>query len=323
MSIAFDRLIDLDESLSLLGQSPDVRFFEDAAFLTTSFRGRLAVHGPTGVQSRLLGRSGEGPGEYSDPRFIAIRGDTVVVVDASRIFALKYLRDGTYLEHYPLSFEGSPMIEYYNGLLIRYLKSGKRSNFISIYDTKLRRMVRSYGWRNSDHDALAIHGFVSGGVLAWKDNIYFTSPDKPEVCFVSVRLDQEPACFAIPDDQYIALPYTGESKNRQDRFEYAKKRSITGNILSVAEHLVVHVSEGVVPRVGVRETKLFFFDSQHRFVDVISLENFPWDDVWVPTFLASNGNSLFYIEGQSNTDGASVQHRLAKWDIRFISHEDD
>ena len=77
--------VDLDSNVYVLElQEVEVRVFD-----------------PSGTPLRSIGRSGQGPGEFSRPQSIGFRGDTLWVHDSSQRRVSMFSRDGTLLTTFP------------------------------------------------------------------------------------------------------------------------------------------------------------------------------------------------------------------------------
>lgn len=96
--------------LGVVLQSPDGRFFVS----TESQPGYLLVFDAAGAFVERLGRSGQGPGEYTDPRPLSVSSGGILVVDAGRGRLTRLL--GTDVDTWPLPFVPLHSIEVRPGL---------------------------------------------------------------------------------------------------------------------------------------------------------------------------------------------------------------
>ncbi len=73
---------------------------EGYIYVTDGGNDRIAVFRPDGSFSHSLGREGAGPGEFRDPRFLGILGDTILVTDNTLARTLLFQRDGTFIRSF-------------------------------------------------------------------------------------------------------------------------------------------------------------------------------------------------------------------------------
>src|SRR5687768_5275677 len=104
---------------SVFREVHDVAFTPSGGIVVVDGGTRVVVFDSMGAAPRMLGRSGQGPGEYRGVRWALVRGDTIALWDVRARRMLLYREDGTSLGDIPMTnnTEGRTMRPFADGWL--------------------------------------------------------------------------------------------------------------------------------------------------------------------------------------------------------------
>lgn len=168
----------LGENLDLLDDVIlDCKLVTDTTFLLIS-RDKVFLYHNNGVQKRIVGNKGEGPGEYLSPDNVYVSDNYIYIWCRIKNKILVYSIEGNFLNDYLINVSSLSEFVVYKDRLLCCLYSNSftgENKIVEIFDLKTMRSLKKYK-TNRQEDFLLSVAHSAGGLSLVDDKLIWCSP---------------------------------------------------------------------------------------------------------------------------------------------------
>ncbi len=313
--------VRLDESLTYLSDVSAIAHFDDGAFVVASKQvASVIVYDANGKQRRILGRWGQGPGEYETPSLVRVDGRRVVVRDDGQSKYVAYDSSGTLQAEWRGLVSG-PHDFAVSGPLIVGLTGQSFDFLVQGINTETGDTLRA---GPSSVDVAAWHVVDGAGIAALADGkFYFAYPNENAFRVLDMEgLREQTVPLPREGFRQAAFPFDGyEDVNRSfgdgRMLRHVFKNSRIEGVRALEDYIVAMRADGelplaeddLAPKHRQRVRRFFVFDRGLTLVDVVTVD-FEHLRMLGYAERGAAGNSLFYVLRAATNGGRDVQWTL-------------
>ena len=320
----------LDESLTYLSDVSAIAHFDDGAFVVASKQvASVIVYNADGKQRRIIGRWGQGPGEYETPSLVRVDGRRVFVRDDGQSKYIAYDSSGTLKAEWrglvsgPQDFDVSgPLVVGLTGQSFDYLVQG--------INTETGDTLRA---APSSVEVASWHVVEGAGKAALSGRtFYYAYPN--ENAFHALDLGaMTDESVALPAEGFrqATYPFDGyEDINRSfgdgRMLRYVFKNSRVEGVRILDDYVVAVRADGelplaeddLAPRHRQRARRFFVHDHKHMLIDVLTVD---FDHMRMLGYAerGAAANSLFYVLRAATNGGRDVRWTLLEMALERVN----
>lgn len=168
----------LEENLDLLDDVIlDCKLVTDTTFLLIS-RDKVFLYLNNGIQKRIVGNKGEGPGEYLSPDNVYVSDNYIYIWCRIRNRILVYSIEGDFLKDYLINVSSLSEFVIYKDRLLCCLYANSftgENKIVEIFDLKTMQSLKKYK-TNRQEDFLLSIAHSAGGLSLVDDKLVWCSP---------------------------------------------------------------------------------------------------------------------------------------------------
>lgn len=322
--------IRLDESLTYLSDVAAIAHFDDGAFVVASKQvASVIVYDADGKQRRIIGRWGQGPGEYETPSLVRVDGRRVFIRDDGQSKYIAYDSSGTLKAEWrglvsgPQDFDVTgPLIVGLTGQSFDYLVQG--------INTETGDTLRA---GPSSVEVASWHVVEGAGKAALSDHtFYYAYPN--ENAFHVLDLDEmtdESVPLPAEGFRQATYPFDGfEDINRSfgdgRMLRYVFKNSRVEGVRVLDDYVVAVRADGelplaeddLAPKHRQRARRFFVYDHELVLKDVVAVD---FDHMRMLGYAerGAAANSLFYVLRAGTNGGRDVRWTLLELGLERIN----
>ncbi|NBB85636.1 MAG: hypothetical protein GVY12_05345 [Bacteroidetes bacterium] len=304
-----DEAVVLQENLAFLADFSGLAPLPDGGFVVTTTGGRtggsdaaaVVVYSADGRQERVLGRPGQGPHEYQQPRLVATQGERILIWDQAQRKVSAFAIDGTPLDEWTGLSALSGLTATSVQLALFGLGSADEG-LIRLYDTNTDSFTCRTG-AYTPADLMLMRVQVPVGLTTYEGDVLYAAPSRPVVHRLQPGTCEEDTLpFDVPG--FSVEETEGYPPNSMEALEYAWLNSRIVGLHPVSRYLVI---EALLELEGDR--LLLVFDENFVHLDTIRYERSTEAPVSRHVDIADGQRLGFVTQEEANGE----VHRVLHW----------
>jgi len=272
LQLVKDEVVVLQENLAFLADFSGLAALPNGGLVVTTTGGRtggseaaaVVVYGADGQQTRVLGRSGQGPHEYVQPRLVATQGERILIWDQAQHKVSAFAMDGTPLKEWT-------GLRFLHGLAVTtdqlavFGLSPVDEGLVRLYDTDTDTFTCRTG-TSTPADRMLMRVQYPVGLTIYEGDVLYAAPSRAAVHRLQPDSCEEHTLpFDVPG--FLVEETEGFPPNSMEALEYAWLNSRIAGLHPVSGYLVI---EAVLELEGDR--LLLVFDENFEHMDTIRYE---------------------------------------------------
>jgi hypothetical protein len=317
--------ITLLENMIPISDAKTIAFFNNSEMIIGAKNvARLVRYDSQGKQLHVIGKWGNGPGEYGKPEVIKVFSDTLIVWDAQNHKYLFYDNRGSFIREEAGFQYALYDFAYYNNFIVSY--TARKDQLVVARNLKTRR-ERYTGSGSVDHMALSL--MHRPNYISNRNNMfYFTVCDKLQVHVFDISRS---VMYSHSFNDRV-FDYSGPLFSTMDAVQQSvTDRSIIATLASTSrvigtfglkDYLVVASEHGrvrqslneAIPEHRARTIRFNIFDYNMHHLDSVTINPSYYEEIG-RYIVGCHNNSLYFISETTPDQGNSLSRVL--YELKF------